>query len=137
MKKLFLLAILFAIASIGSAQVTPMTSIYNHPTDTVTNAGINFVYATSLNSQSNLSVQPVITKISGTIAGTYYLQGSLDGVNYLSIVGDSTVATNVTTNTKVWFLATKYFKYYRIGYTGTGTMSGTLRGYILNNNILR
>ena len=32
-----------------------------------------------------VTIQTVITKVSGTVAGTVTLQGSLDGVNYVTI----------------------------------------------------
>lgn len=134
-KLLFVLSIAtFFFTEKSSAQTSPMLSSYSLQLDTVTNTATNYLYIASTNSQVNLSVQPVVTKISGTIAGTYYLQGSLDGINYLSVLGDSATATNVATNTKIWFLATKNYKYYRLAYTGTGTMVGTLKGTFYYNN---
>lgn len=134
MKKFILFALFGMLAFACNAQVTNMVSGYGNPTDTVTNAGSNYVYITSPNPWQNISVQPVITKISGTVAGTYYLQGSLDNTNWVSVVGDSATATNVTTNTRIWKESTKAYKYYRIGYTGSGTMAATLRGYFFTNN---
>lgn len=137
MKKIFLLsaiALCSMLATSLKAQVSPMLSTYGNAKDTVTNTGVNYVTITTTKSQNNVSVQPVITKISGTVAGTYYLQGSLDGINYVSIVGDSVTATNVTTNTKIWKESTRAYQYYRIGYTGSGTMVATLKGSCFYQN---
>lgn len=139
MKKIFILGLIALcglFVSPAKAQVSNMLSNYGLALDTVTNAGSNYNYLTTTATQTNISVQPVITKISGTVAGTYYLQGSLDGTNYKSIVGDSATATNVTTNTVIWVLDNRNYKYYRIGYTGSGTMVATMRGYFFyqNNN---
>jgi hypothetical protein len=136
MKKFILIAVLGLFTFAASAQVSNMTSQYSQTTDTVTNAGTKYMYITSSNSQENISVQAVITKTSGTVAGTYFIQGSLDGTNYVSdiVASDSVTATNVTTNTKIWVLDSKAYKYYRVGYTGNGTMVATLKGYFFYNN---
>lgn len=69
-----------------------------------------------------VSVQPVLTKVSGTIAGKTYLQLSINGTNYVST--DSLTNTDVTTNTIVWNKQTAC-RYFRILVVGTGTMAGT------------
>lgn len=141
MKKLFsliLVSVLFTVTTPAKAQssvVTSMLSNYGNALDTVTNTATNYVYVhLTTTGWTNVSVQPVITKLSGTGAGTYYLQASLDGTNYRSIIGDSVTATNITTNTFIWKEATTAYKYYRVGYTGSGTMSSTLKGYFFTNN---
>ncbi len=131
MKKLLVIAAIALGACTANAQssavsVSDMKSEYTLNTDTVTNAATVYMTVTTTAAWANISVQPIITKISGTVAGTYYLQGSIDGTNYVSIVGDSATATNVTTNTIV-FTADPIYKYYRVGYTGSGTMSAILR----------
>lgn len=136
MKKFILIAILGLFCLTSNAQVTNMTSRYSNTTDTVSNTDTKYMYVTVTASHENVSIQPVITKVSGTVAGTYFIQGSLDGTNYVSniVSTDSVTATNVTTNTYIWALTSKAYKYYRIGYTGSGTMSTTLKGYFLSNN---
>lgn len=136
MKKLFLIAILGLFSFAADAQVTNMVSRYSNTTDTVANTDTKYMYVTVTASHENVSIQPVITKVSGTVAGTYFVQGSLDGTNYVSniVASDSVTATNVTTNTVVWVLDSKAYKYYRVGYTGSGTMNATLKSYFLSNN---
>jgi len=136
MKKFILIAVLGLFSFAASAQVTQMTSRYSNTTDTVANTDTKYMYITVTASHENVSIQPVITKVSGTVAGTYFVQGSLDGTNYVSdiVTTDSVTATNVTTNTKIWVLDSKAYKYYRVGYTGIGTMNATLKAYFFSNN---
>lgn len=136
MKKFILIAILGLFSFAADAQVTNMVSRYSNTTDTVANTDTKYMYVTVTASHENVSIQPVITKVSGTVAGTYFVQGSLDGTNYVSniVASDSVTATNVTTNTVVWVLDSKAYKYYRVGYTGSGTMNATLKSYFLSNN---
>ena len=138
MKKILIIAAFALTSVIASAQstvVSPMLSPYSLALDTVTNAGTNYVTVNTTSAWTDVTIQPVITKVSGTVAGTYYLQGSIDGTNFKSIVGDSVTATNVTTNTKLWVLSTRSYKYYRVAYTGTGTMVATLRSYLFVQNV--
>lgn len=74
----------------------------------------------------------VVTKISGTVGGTMKLQGSMVGgntaTNWIDI-GSATTPSDASAsygfNTSVrWY-------YYRIIWTGTGTMSASFRTYFL------
>ncbi len=71
-----------------------------------------------------IGIQPVITKVSGTVAGKAYLLWSLDKVNYIKT--DSITLTNVTTNTAIWTKQTTPAGYYKVQVVGTGTMSAIL-----------
>ncbi|MFZ1786715.1 MAG: hypothetical protein WAT92_00325 [Saprospiraceae bacterium] len=64
------------------------------------------------------------TKLSGTVAGKTYFQGSVDGTNYVKL--DSITNTNQTTNTQVFNQSPPRYPYYRFAYTGTGTMSAIM-----------
>lgn len=79
--------------------------------------------------QSVVAIQPVVTKISGTAAGVVRLFGSLDGVNFVRVnATDSLNVANVSTaQTKIFTVAPSSYSYYRIGYTGTGTMACKLQ----------
>lgn len=136
MKKFILIAILGLFSFAASAQVTNMVSQYSQTTDTVTNTGTKYMYVTVPSSHENVSIQSVVTKTSGTAAGYVYIQGSLDGVNYVGNIAttDSAAVSNVTTNTYIFTMSTKAYKYYRLAYTGSGTMVCTLKGYFLSNN---
>lgn len=149
MKKLIFGLLLFAFAFVGNAQtvITPLSgtsmvkSYYNAShvltyitVDTVTNTGTNYLqnkYLVSGSAQS-VTIQWYASKISGTIAGTVTLQGSLDGINWVTITGNNTVnnvsistytATNVTSQSYVWVLQNNPFPWYRVTWTGAGTMA--------------
>lgn len=78
---------------------------------------------------SGIAIQPVITKISGTVGGTVVIWGSLDGVNYKSLATLIASMANQTTNTDVYTLATAPYTYLKVVSTGTGTMSAKVRIY--------
>jgi len=140
MKKIIFVAIL-AILALGqvkaqSAVMGTFVSSHRLPTDTITNTSNNTIATSFQTSYKYVTIQPVITKISGTItaATTPQLQGSVDGINYVNIVGDTCHLTNQATNTCLWALtaaqANPYY-YFRITYTGSGTMVATLGAKIL------
>lgn len=161
MKKILLIA---AIALIGSctaiAQNIPAAfplvgGTYGGVTDTVVNTAsiVKFIKVTQ--SYDAMSIQAVITKISGTVAGTVTPVGSNDGVNFVDIsrasvaattlrtaYKDTLIPTNVTTNTKVWVFSKAAetsgntpefgpYLYYGLKYTGAGTMSAKFKAYLV------
>lgn len=71
-----------------------------------------------------VSIQPVITKATGTMAGVARLYGSVNGSNYI-LTGDTLALTNQTTNTGVWKLTAPAWVYYRIIVSGATTVTGT------------
>jgi hypothetical protein len=146
MKKLFIL-ILTCLALTGSAQVTTLYNALgtNLQTDTVSNTGTGYVQVKVANQLApklcnNVSFQAVLTKISGTVAGTVTIMGSLDGTNYKAIPTAGT-QTSVTTATALdvasqvftWNLTGSPYPYYRISWTGSGTMSATIAGKVFRN----
>lgn len=115
-----------------------MKSSYSLTSDTVDNTGTGYVELTTSQYYDKISVQVVVTKLSGTAAGTVTLQGSNDGVNYVTYNSTLSSArtltvTNQTTNTAVFVITGTPYKYHRLSYTGSGTMSCTLKGYLLPN----
>ncbi len=149
MKNLILsLVAVCALSFTAVSQTKTFASSYSNLIDTVTNTATNYVTIASTAPTRVVSVQAVLHKISGTIAGSCFLQGSNDGTNYVPITTgytgcdgtntksatlDTVTATNVTTNTFTWKLSVKQYKYYRIGWTGSGTMVGTLSGVYFYN----
>ena len=92
--------------------------------DTVVNAGTKTLNLAVKGTNTTGAFQVVVTKISGTVAGNVIFQGSVDGTNFVNI--DTLVATNVATQTKVFTDVPVKYPFYRITYTGTGTMSAIL-----------
>jgi hypothetical protein len=136
MKKLFIIACLSLIGFMANAQAVSTMKNTLYPTltsDTVTNTGTGAVYINLLSAYSNVSIQPKVTRISGTMNSNSApkLQGSLDGTNYYDIVGDTLHITN--TGSPIvddWLLTSQGYKYYKVTWTGTGTMSAKLEAII-------
>jgi len=92
--------------------------------DTIINTGtVNITLTVSQWYETGL-FQLVNTKVSGTVGGKTYFQGSVDNVNFVNL--DSLTNTNVTTNTKIFEDSPPTYPYYRFRYTGTGTMSAIM-----------
>lgn len=88
-----------------------------------------------------VSIQAVVAKTSGTIAGTVTLQGSLDGLTYETVntalvagAASTYTATDVASQGKTFVVTGSPYLYYKLSYTGTGTMVGTLSGFVLPRN---
>ena len=118
--------------------VSNMLSPYSAVKDTTDNTGTSYITLGVTKWYNTVTIQSVVTKISGTVAGTVTLQGSIDGTNYTTVDSNfanvtSYVPTNVTTNTKIFVVTGSPYRYYRLSYTGAGTMSASHRGYVLPN----
>jgi len=129
---------LYASGSINKHVVNNLKSSYNLNSDTCVNGATTYVGITVNNSYSTISLQVVITKISGTVAGTITIQASNDGTNYVTvnsgyITSTTHTATNVATSSKLFTITGSPYKYYRMSYTGSGTMSATIKGYLVAN----
>jgi len=116
-----------------------MLSDYSLSSDTITNSGSGYVAITIDKYWEKISFQPVVTKLSGTAGGTVTLQGSNDGTNFVTVNSSYASATtmsvtNVTTSTALLIVTSSPYKYYRLSYTGSGTMSCTLKGYVSLSN---
>ena len=120
--------------------------------DTVVNTGVATDSIIVPYSYANAAFQIVITKVSGTVAGTVLLQGSLDGMNWNSISADTVTATNTATQNFMWEIPGRPkvsnsahiaatvegifyrsdalpYLYYRMQYTGSGTMKAYFKSY--------
>lgn len=163
---LLALLLSFGAMAQGTAYQSLKKVVSNMPTtaykliyfDTVTNTGVNFLTtgytqgATAalpatwaggtalptaiVNPSLSTTIQVNITKISGTVAGTVTLQGSLDGVSYntatsgaLAITATYT-ATDVAAQSKSWVIVNNPYRYYRVSWTGSGTMVATMTAQI-------
>lgn len=136
MKKFIFIVCLSLIGFMAQAQsVTVMkNSTYTTLTsDTVTNTGSGAVFINLNSAYTNVSIQPKVTRISGTMNSNSApkLQGSLDGTNYYDIVGDTLHITNTASPiVDDWLLTSQGYKYYKVTWTGTGTMSAKLEAII-------
>jgi len=125
MKPIIMFLIAFMSFSIGAFAQSVMIPA----SDTNTNAQTTYVTSYSLPSNTgNFSLQYVGTKISGTVAGTVLLQGSLDGVNYTS-VADTLTLSDQAVNTKIWDVSGSKRIKWRFEITTTGTNKIASTGY--------
>lgn len=145
MKKIIVLLALIAAVTVGcKAQwyVQNALSEYGLASDTATNTGdvwLGVEYSGSAYTQIKkdflLSVAVTTTQLTGTIAGTVTLQGSMDGTTFVNIdstncgvdpyVGAAYTFTAANGTTKLWYVST-IFPYYRVFYDGSGTHTSTV-----------
>jgi hypothetical protein len=139
MKKILslIIACLFVV-SISNGQALQMTGGYVTG-DTVVNTASKACSTKVVKSYKSITIQANVTKISGTVGGAITLQGSVDGVNFVTadtaaFVSDGPAtytATNSASQSKVWVINGSPYVWWKVSYTGTGTMSAILKGYIL------
>jgi len=103
--------------------------------DTLTNADTAWIYisatvagsvTTAVADNISRSVEFLFTRLSGTAAGSFTLEGTIDGTNWVSISTD--VLTNIVTNIKVYSMRNSVgdlqFKQYRGVIITSGTVTG-------------
>lgn len=136
---LFAGLVAFLATSVETKAQADFKSVYNLSTDTVTNTATVYLQSPRVEAAAATSttIWIAVTKISGTVGGTITLQGSLDGTNFKAIntVDTQTALATITatdaTNTYHYRLAGSPFMYYRVSWTGTGTMSASFSAKIL------
>jgi hypothetical protein len=104
----------------------------------VTNTGTGTATLAVVSGKPHVSILATFTKTSGTLGGTATLQGSIDGTTYETIPtgatlgGASTYTVTDTASQKASFtVKNNAYNYYRISWTGTGTMVGTMSAILL------
>lgn len=130
-KVIFALMVLLSIeANAQSAVVNLKSTTTTKTLDTVTNTGTRIQRLKIGSYQDVVTVQPTFTKISGTLAGTATLMGSVDGVAYTAI-GSAYTVTDVATQTPVFSVNPSIYQYYQLRWVGTGTMAGSFSTPVL------
>ena len=132
MKKLIFLLFTVVICSFAYSQAAFKYTTF-HPTGSYTNTGLDTMTLTIQYGYQAVSIQPVITKTSGTVAGTVYLYYSVNGTNWVAS-GDSIVCTNQATNTATWYIVNKPCRYFKIISTGSGTMVAVASAKLQQSN---
>jgi hypothetical protein len=118
MKK-FLFAVLISVVSLSvNAQQRVVSA-----KDTNTNATTTYVTFAGISSNVK-SFSAVVTKISGTVAGTVILQGTVDGTNWYNI--DTLTLANQATNQRSYVPTKTSYYSYREAFTTTGTQVSSL-----------
>jgi hypothetical protein len=140
MKKFIVLILTLALGVSVNAQVfdlyqplgTRVTS------DTVTNTATAYLTTVVVSPAPAVTstIWVAVTKISGTVGGTITLQGSLDGTNYKAAYALNTATALATftatdaSNTYHWIISGSPYKYYRVSWTGTGTMAASFTAQV-------
>lgn len=136
MKNLLSIVFVFCLSLGAMAQTSAVTmTVSGSP---VTNGGVATATATINGKYETATIQAVFTKTSGTLAGTATLQASLDGTNYATVATQATVAgaatytvTDVASQSVIFIINKAPYRFYRVSWTGTGTMVGTISATIL------
>ncbi len=118
MKKILVVLMALCTVFVATAQIRTISS-----RDTNTNATTSYVNIKSIASKVK-SFQATVTKISGTVAGKVYLQGTVDGTAFITI--DSLVLSDQAINSKVFPITSTLYNSYRGQFTSTGTQSSYL-----------
>lgn len=146
MKKLIILSVLILAFFVGNASaqwyIQTAKSEYGLASDTATNTenivmGIEFSGSayTQIKKDFLLSVSVTTAQLTGTIAGTVTLQGSMDGTTFVNLdstscgidpyVGAAYTFTAADATTKLFYVRT-IFPYYRVYYASSGTHTSTI-----------
>ena len=113
------------ISTLSFAAATHAQTSVKFPTivgDTVVNTGTQSKVIAVTGGYSGVAVQVILTKLSGTGAGTVKVQGSLDGTNYKDI-GSAYTITDVTTQSCTFYVTAPLPQYVKVLTTGSGTES--------------
>lgn len=140
MKKYILIAVvalgsLLTAASASAQMLAPKTlttTSYGNALDTVVNTAAKVTTTADgliKNWKNGVTALVVVKKISGTVGGSIVLQGSMDGTEWVTI-GSATTPTDASANYA--FNTTVRYYYYRISYTGTGTMSASVKSFLFS-----
>lgn len=124
MKKVLIFLSLAVITFGAQAQVSTLLPLVAG--DTIANTGTVTKTVRVTTGPSGIYLQAILTKISGTGAGTAQLQVSLDGTNFTNS-GSAFTITNVATQNAVFNVVAPVPEYCRILFTGSGTESVQVR----------
>lgn len=137
MKRFIVAALLSFCVMFCQAQTsaTVMLASNGLAVDTVTNTGVETWTLKVPGFQKTVAVQFTATEISGTTAGSVVLLGSLNGSNWDTVATTSAyTATDVASQTKIFTVENSKYLYYRVQWTGSGTMSASARCWLLARN---
>lgn len=111
-----------ALFAVSANAQTAFTYTTTTPTGAILNTSVDTMSYAMAKPYSVVSIQPVFTRATGTMAGTAILSYSVNGTNYVN--SDTLTLSNAATNTTVW---TKNVaaRYWRIIRSGATTVTGT------------
>ena len=131
MKKVTFFALVALFTSITATDATAqantrltMLQATGAASDTVTNAGTAYVAKNFTGSAAAFGFQIAITKVSGTLAGTLTLAGSIDGTHYHTIDTTQTITNTTGTKYYLFILDGGLAPYTHYKATGAGMTTG-------------
>lgn len=125
MKKIILLSLFVGlIFSVRAQSAGTFSQTASNPTGAITNTSVDTMTYTLTRSYTVVSISPVVTKATGTMAGWSVLDYSVDGSHW-KIGTDTLYLSDQTTNTTVWDKQTAA-RYLRIRTGGATTVTGTV-----------
>lgn len=125
-KGLIAMFIMMIMLVAGASAQQAFNQTATHQSGTVTNTGTDTMTITFTNPgqyYNIVTIQPLVVKTSGTIAGYAILYASGNGVDYTA-TGDTLLLTDIARNTVRWSKTGLAVKSYRILVTGSDTMVG-------------
>lgn len=157
MKNIFniiVLVLLVAISTVTEAQVQGRAMNFyqtlggttNIASDTVTNTAVNFLSSQlSTGGATSTSIVVNVTKISGTVAGTLTLYGcntacgktTATATNWTTVkqpdlqTAVPTITALDATGPYSWVLSGSPYSYYRVSWTGAGTMAASFTAALM------
>jgi len=133
MKKLIgIIGVLLMLAFIP--QQSNAQSGYLGALDTLTNADTTTYTVTVTGTRSIISFGTNVTRISGTVAGTIKLYGSVDGTNYTTHAVDSLALSNSSVNFLPLKLTSNPYQKYKLTIITSGTQACSQRTYLIQRN---
>jgi hypothetical protein len=122
MKKLISIMLFAFVALAINAQSGKAVQLPVILGDTITNTATAYKIITVTGGYQTLAIQPVLTKVSGTAAGTVTMYGSQDGTNYYPLGDTLLMQDHAAAVSKLFKYTDPGYTYYKISYTGVGTM---------------
>lgn len=132
MKKLIgIIGVLLMLAMIPQQGQAQNYGAYLGALDTLTNADTTTYTVTVSGSKSIISFGTNVTRISGTVAGTVKLYGSVDGTNYTTYAVDSLALSNSSVNFLPLKLTSNPYQKYKLTIITSGTQVCSQRTYLI------
>jgi hypothetical protein len=107
--------------------------------DTVTSTATGFLTSKRISGDGIVTIQALVTKVSGTVGGTITIMGSLDGTNFEALATRETrtaLATQTAADATAsysWRLVGSDFLYYRVSYVGASGAVAYLNARIMKH----
>lgn len=129
MKKIISLLFCFLVFTVASQAQTAFSHTASNPTGAILNTSSDTMTYSMQKGYASVAIQPVITRATGTMAGTSVLYYSVNGTNWVA-TGDTLTNTNTATNSTIW-AKTVPARYWRIITSGATTVTGTTAAKII------